>query len=129
MPTLFLLFNHRITAAQDTAAREQLGVTEVISLPPELQQLWGQVPPERPTLIDYLEPVRGWLAGAVRPGDYVLIQGDFGATYLMVGFAVGRGLIPIYATTSRQAVEEHLADGSVKMVHRFRHQMFRRYGV
>lgn len=127
-PNLFLLFNHRCTAAQKDAAQEQLGVTGIITLPPELQQLWSQIPPDRPALAPYLEPVQSWLAAQAQAGDYVLIQGDFGATFLMVRFALNHDLIPVYATTSRQAIEEHLPDGAVKMVHRFQHQMFRKYG-
>ena len=125
---LFLLFNHRVTAAQQSAARKQLGVAALITLPPELQQLWSQIPPEFPALAAYLEPLESWLASRAQAGDYVLIQGDFGATFLMVRFALNHDLIPVYATTSRQAIEEHLPDGAVKMVHRFQHQMFRKYG-
>jgi hypothetical protein len=56
-------------------------------------------------------------------------QGDFGATYLMVRFALEQGLIPIYATTRRKAREESQADGAVKLTHHFQHQTFRKYGV
>jgi hypothetical protein len=128
VPSLFLLFNHRVTAAQQSAARKQLGVAALITLPPELQQLWSQIPPELPTLAAYLEPLETWLISHAQANDYVLIQGDFGATFLLVRFALNHDFIPVYATTSRQAIEEHLPDGAVKMVHRFQHQMFRRYG-
>lgn len=128
MPALFLLFNHRFTAAQKVAAREQLGVERISVLPAELQPIWGQIPPDLLELTGYLKPICSWLAGQATPGDYVLIQGDFGATYLMVRFALEHGLIPVYATTSRQALEEHLPDGTVKLLHYFQHQMFRRYG-
>lgn len=70
-----------------------------------------------------------WLAMTAHQGDYALVQGDFGATYLAVRFAFKQGLIPVYSTTQRQAEEEHLPDGSVRLVHRFEHCMFRRYGV
>jgi len=60
--------------------------------------------------------------------DYVLIQGDFGACYIIVNFAFEIGLIPIYSTTRRAAVEKHENDGSVKLIHQFNHQMFRKYG-
>ncbi len=128
-PSLFLIFNHTFTAAQEQAAAGQLGVGEIVALPPELQALWSQVPPELPELRHYLQPLCRWLAAQAQPGDVVLIQGDFGATYLMVNFALAQGLIPVYATTRRQAREDHLPDGTVKMVHHFQHQMFRRYGV
>ncbi len=49
MPTLFLLFNHQFTPAQHQAARAELDVQEVVPLPPHLQDLWGQIPPDRMT--------------------------------------------------------------------------------
>lgn len=128
MPRLFLLFNHELTPEQEAAAREELGVTDILAPPPELQVQWRQIPPELPGVAAYLKPFRDWLRQAARPGDYLLVQGDFGATYLMVQFAVAQGLIPIYATTRRQAQEERQPDGAVRLVHHFRHQRFRRYG-
>lgn len=126
---LLLLFNHRFTPEQSAQARDELGVAEVIPLPPELQELWSQIPPDLPGITDYLAPLRDWLAQAARPGDYVLIQGDFGATYLMVRHALKNGLIPVYATTRREAHETVQSDGSVRLTHTFRFQQFRRYGV
>jgi hypothetical protein len=58
----------------------------------------------------------------------VLIQGDFGATFLMVNFAFEKGLIPIHSTTEREATEELQPDGSVRLSHRFLHKRFRKYG-
>jgi hypothetical protein len=126
-PTLFLIFNHRFTAAQEAAARDSLGVSRIALPPPDLQKLWSQVPPDIPALAAYLQPLQLWLAAQARPGDFVLIQGDFGATYLLVRAAFALGLIPVYATTRRQVAEDHLPDGTVKMTRYFQHQIFRRY--
>ena len=127
--SLFLIFNHRFTAAQQTDARDTLGIDAIVSLPEDLQALWSQVPPDLPDLASYLHPLMKWLVPTAQADDYALIQGDFGATYLMVRFALEHGLIPIYATSRRLAQEEHQADGTVKLTHHFRHQNFRRYGV
>jgi hypothetical protein len=129
MSTLFLLFNHQFTPFQETDARTSLGVDPIVSLPPDLQALWSNIPPELPGVKEYLDPVRDWLAALARTGDFVLIQGDFGACRLMVNFSLDQGLIPLYSTTERQAMEEHRPDGSVKLVHHFQHRIFRRYGV
>ena len=59
--------------------------------------------------------------------DFVLIQGDFGAVYLMVNFAFSLGLIPVYATTERIVVEKRMQDNTVKSERIFKHKMFRRY--
>jgi hypothetical protein len=129
MTTLFLLFNHRFTHDQEADAHTSLGVEATVPLPPELQELWSAIPPERPEINDYLDPIREWLGKEAKAGDYVLIQGDFGACWLMANFSLERGLAPVYSTTERQAMEEHQPDGSVKLVHHFQHRIFRRYGV
>ncbi len=126
---MILLFNHRFTSDQKAQAREQLGISDILPLPGELQQRWSQIPPELPGLQEYLAPLTDWLAGQAQPGDYILVQGDFGATYLMVRFALEHGLIPVYATTRREAHETVQPDGAVRLTHTFRHQQFRRYGV
>jgi len=128
-PTLFLLFNHRLTAAQDSDARASLGVGHVIAAPREILTIWGQVPPEAEEIGSFLAPVTHWMAATARPGDFILIQGDFSATFLMVSEALRLHLIPISSTTRRQAVEEHMSDGSVHLRHIFTHVRFRRYGV
>lgn len=127
MPTLFLLFNHRLTPDQETDATQSLGVTECIYLPETLQPLWSQVPPEAESLVAYLEPLRLWLSEQARAGDYVLVQGDYGATYLMVQQAFRLGLIPVHGTTARQTLEQVQPDGSVKIERVFRHARFREY--
>ena len=58
--------------------------------------------------------------------DYILIQGDFGATFQVVLKALSLKFIPIYATTERQAVE-NIVDGKVIKTSLFEHGIFRRY--
>jgi len=62
-----------------------------------------------------------------KTGDFVLIQGEFGATYFTVDFCFQNNLIPIYATSKREYREEPQQDGSVVRVHRFKHVQFREY--
>lgn len=125
---MLLIFNHRITRLQEEDARNSLGVERIVGLPADLQALWSRVPPNVPAIDEYLGPVKEWLEGRAAEGDYILIQGDFGACYLMVGFAFEKGLVPIYSTTEREAIEEYAEDGSVNTFHRFEHRMFRIYG-
>ena len=128
-PTLFLLFNHDLTPSQEAGAWSELQVGAIVKLPLELYNLWSQIPADLRSVSSYIGPIKRWLAAQAREGDYVLIQGDFGAVYLMVQFCLERGLIPVYSTTRRQADENHLPDGSVQMTHHFQHHIFRRYGM
>lgn len=127
--SLLLIFNHRITSLQEEDARRSIGVERITDLPEDLKALWRQIPADLEEIDGYLAPIRAWLRVWAKKGDYVLIQGDFGACWLMVNFAMKQGLNPVYSTTEREAVEEHSEDGSVTIVHRFRHRIFRRYGI
>jgi hypothetical protein len=126
--TLFLIFNHQITPQQTEDARRSLNIREIIQMPDDIKAIWGNVPPHLSQIRAYLDPVKTWLASQAEKGDYALIQGDFGACYLMANFAFEKDLIPVYSTTRREAADEYQADGSVKMVHQFKHQIFRKYG-
>lgn len=125
---LILLFNHHLTPDQEQDARRKLGIAKVVEPPKALRELWANVPPDLDELDAYLEPIKQWLTTHSTPGDYVLVQGDFGATYLLVNFTFKRGLVPVYSTTQRQATEERQPDGSLQLSHRFLHKRFREYG-
>ncbi|MBU4184630.1 MAG: hypothetical protein KKC23_00200 [Proteobacteria bacterium] len=124
---LFLIFNHEITPAQKNDALSSFGIQQIISMPPDLKELWRQVPPDLTEISNYVGPVKDWLASQAKKKDYVLIQGDFGACFIMANFAFEIGLIPVYSTTGREATEEHKDDGTVNLMHQFRHRIFRRY--
>ena len=127
--TLLLIFNHKFTAAQKSDATRSLGIKRIVYRPAGIVDLWSSIPPEMPEIHDYLRPVKDWLAANAIPGDYVLIQGDFGACYILASFAIERGFLPIYSTTRREAIEEQQTDGTVRLIHHFDHKIFRRYGV
>lgn len=125
---LLLLFNHQITDEQRKDASLSLMVSSIVEPPEAIRDIWKCIPPELEEIDPYLTPVRKWIEENGRKEDFILIQGDFGATYLMVRFALENGLIPIYSTTERLAAEEMQADDSVRLMHTFRHCRFRRYG-
>ncbi|MBW1736355.1 MAG: hypothetical protein JRJ69_02085 [Deltaproteobacteria bacterium] len=127
--TLFLIFNHEITPVQRDDAERSLGVEQLEDMPTPLKELWQDIPPELREIDPYLEPVKAWLEAKAKTGDYVLVQGDFGACYLMVRFCFEKALVPVYSTTSREAEEGHLQDGAISLNHVFRHRIFRRYGA
>ena len=125
---LFLLFSHTLTPEQLADARASLGVKHVFGMSRELKSIWQQIPPEVHGVDSLIEPLKKWLSEKSRQGDVVLVQGDFGATWLMVNYAFSIGLIPIYSTTEREASESLQPDGSIKTRHIFRHNRFRIYG-
>ena len=126
MPDLYLLFSHELTEQQKKEAYAELGVGEIHYLPDDLKGLWSQIPPEIHELSSYLQPIQEWLSNQIREGDYLLIQGDFGATFLMVQWSFARKCRPIYATTRRKVIE--VRNNQEIITHRvFEHVKFRLY--
>lgn len=126
-PRLLILLTHRLLPQQEADARESLGVTAFTYLPDPLQSLWSQVDPSLEELEEFLQPIGRWLEEEGQPGDYVLIQGEYGATVWAIGKARTLGLKPVYATTRREVVTEEGDDGQVVKKAVFRHVRFRRY--
>ena len=124
---MLLLFSHKLTKDQKEDANNTLDVSEFVVLPIDLQNLWVNIPPTIHSLNEYLEPFRKWIKENANRNDYVLVQGDFGAVYLMVNYAFSLDLIPLYATTKRVLIEKQMPDNVVKSERVFKHKMFRRY--
>lgn len=127
MPTLYLLFSHSLTPDQVEDAGASLGVSQIVSLPADLQQRFSNVPPDLEALQEYLQPIQSWLTENAKQGDFALVQGDFGATYSLVNHCKQIGAVPIYATTERQSIDSKQADGSVVTQRVFKHKIFRKY--
>ncbi|NLV89796.1 MAG: TIGR02221 family CRISPR-associated protein [Tissierellia bacterium] len=123
---LLLIFSHQLTEKQERDAVERFNISKFIELDEELLIKWANVPPNLEDLKDYLEDIIKWIDHNGRPGDYALVQGDFGATGLIVDYCLAKGIIPIYATTERKAVEENYGD-QIKISRVFEHVMFRKY--
>lgn len=125
---MFLLFNHLLSQDQKKSAGKNMGVREFVEMPGHLKKLWEQLPADQEQINPIVKPIQDWLDLKAVAGDIVLIQGDFGATFLMVEHAFKKGLVPVYSATVRKSEETFQADGTIKTIHWFKHKMFRLYG-
>ncbi|SHE33016.1 CRISPR-associated protein, TM1812 family [Caldanaerobius fijiensis DSM 17918] len=123
---MFLIISHSITPEQEKEARTQLGIDEFVMLEPNLLDKWSNIPPDVHLLDDHLEDVFKWIDKNACDGDYALVQGDYGATFMVVDYCMARGIIPVYATTQRK-VKEEVSEDSIITTREFKHVMFREY--
>jgi negative regulator of genetic competence, sporulation and motility len=123
---LFLVFSHSLTISQKEDAMKFLNIEEFISLPNEIQKKFSNIPPEEESISKYVNPVKEFLKENAKKGDYVLVQGDFGAVVEIVNFSKSIELIPIYSTTKRDSIEKVVQDKVIKQSI-FKHILFRRY--
>ena len=123
---LYLLFSHKLTVEQEEDAYKQFGIANIVYLEKNILDIWSNIPAEIVSVKPVLEPVVKYFE-ELSEGDYVLVQGDFGATYLMVNFIRAKGAIPIYATTKRDVIEKQEGNKSIK-TSIFKHIRYRIYG-
>jgi len=123
MKTMFVLLSHQMTEHQEADARETFGVDRFAVIPSDV---WSQIPSEFESVEECLVQIKEYLSQRAKGGDYLLVQGDYGATYNMVQYTKEIGLIPVYATSRRKSYE--VVDGEkVTTVREFRHVRFRSY--
>ncbi len=127
MPNLILLFSHTFTPEQISEAENKLKINEFINLPEKLQKMFSEIEPAGELNLEILRSIADWLGKTAKNGDFVLIQGEFGATVYLVDFCFHNGLSPIYATSKRVYEEKINDDGAIERKHIFKHVNFRRY--
>ena len=123
MKKMFILISHNLTTEQEKDAKTSLQVDEFIYIK---NNIWQNIPPENENISDLLDDIKKFILKNAKKGDLLLVQGDFGATYILVNFAFQNDLIPIYAT-SRREVKEKRENEQVVTIRTFKHIRFRKY--
>jgi hypothetical protein len=125
MSRAFCLLNHALTERQLNELAASFSCERVEYPSAALAAQWSAVPVERELSAAYFAPFFAWLSAA-DAGDVLVIQGEFGATFTLVDFALCKRLIPVHAVTRR--VAEETRDGEqVRRTYLFEHVCFRRY--
>ena len=123
MKTMYILMSHEMTEYQYRDAKDSLGVDSIEVIP---SKVWSQIPAESQSVEESLVEIKAYISIKLKKGDYLLVQGDYGATYNMVQFTKEIGLVPVYATSKRIAYE--VVDGEkITTVRKFQHVRFREY--
>lgn len=123
---LLSIISHTLLEEQIEEAKNVLKIDSIVLMPEEIRNIWSNISPFGYFPIDKINEIIRWISMVSEEYDYVLVQGDFGATYYIVDYCIKSNRIPIYSTTKRE-VEEHTKDGSVEIKKVFRHVNFRKY--
>jgi hypothetical protein len=127
MKKMFLIFSHKLTNLQKEDASVSLGIKQFSNLPDDLQKKWSGISSKGELPVKELLKIIDWLIASSNKGDYVLVQGDFGATYYIVDYCLKNSLVPVYSTSERIYEFIYNQDDSVKNQHIFKHVCFRIY--
>lgn len=125
MKKAFCLLNHELTQNQILELKGNFGA-EKIEYPPEsLSKMWSQIPAVEEIDMNVINAVVNWLSSA-NQNDVLIVQGEFGSTFMIVDYALKRNLIPVHAVTRRVAQESREGE-IVKRQYVFEHVCFRKY--
>ena len=125
---MILIFSHTLTDEQINDAIANLNITEFVYMPQILQDTWSNIASSIHDMKKYLNEIHDFIISNSSKNDYILIQGDFGATYNTVNFCKENKRITIYSTTKRQSKEIY-RNNMVEKVSYFSHLSFREYQV
>ncbi|MFQ7447565.1 CRISPR-associated protein Csx20, partial [Intestinibacter bartlettii] len=81
MKNFIVLMSHDMSDTQKNDAYENLEVTKIIEAPPEIKKIWGNIDPISDLDIKNLDKVILWINEISNEQDYILVQGEFGATF------------------------------------------------
>lgn len=123
---LLVIMSHELSDIQINEAKEKLKVDHIKVLPQELKSKWSNISPKCELPINEIDKIKDWIKRESGKNDYILVQGEFGATFYIVDFCFQTDRIPIYATTKR-VIEEKKAGDQVIVKRVFKHQNFRKY--
>jgi len=125
MTGIYCLLNHELTSKQKEELFPEYGANNIIYPPAAVSALWAGIPTDKELTKVHFEPFTAWLRDA-KPGDVLILQGEFGATFALTDFALQKGLIPVCAVSKR--VSREIREGEVvRKTNDFEHICFRRY--
>ena len=125
MSKVFCLLNHELTRNQLSELNAKFGAEKIIYPPEELSKKWSQIPATKTLDMNIIYAVVEWLSPA-KVGDILIVQGEFGSTFMIVDYALKNGLVPHYAVTKRVAQESRNGE-LVQRQYTFEHVCFRKY--
>ena len=126
MKNFIVLMSHDMSETQKNDAYENLKVTKIIEAPPKIKKIWGNIDPISDLDIKNLDKVILWINEISNEQDYILVQGEFGATFYIVDYCFKNNLIPVYATSVRRV--EEIGEGDKVLTNRvFVHEGYRKY--
>ena len=122
---VFVLISHQLLPEQKQELYDRFGIIELRYLPENLQQIWSNVLYDDKYYTN-LNEIIDYVFSILNKGDYVIVQGNWGYTYKLVEEAKKHNIIPLYAFSVRDSIEE-IINGEVVKTTKFRHQCFVEY--
>lgn len=94
MARTFCLLNHALAQNQLCELRDNFASQAVLFPQKKLSLEWSQIDPEKSNEGIVLSVVRWLESCGAKKDDLFIVQGEFGATFKLVDYALKNGLVP-----------------------------------
>lgn len=120
------ILSHKLSDIQKQQLKQEWNVDEIEELNEELKFEWGSIDPSSKLDKKLIEKLKNEIEDKTEENDYVIVQGEWGMTFVIVNICFDLDRIPIYATTKR-IIKEIKEGQEIKIERIFRHIKFRKY--
>ena len=110
MKNFIVLMSHDMSKEQKLDAQNSLDISNIVEAPKNIKSIWANINPVGNLDQAELSKITNWIEQNSNTDDYILVQGEFGATFYIVDYCFKKGLIPVYATTKRRVTETREGD-------------------
>lgn len=125
MGVAYCLMNHVLTEGQRNELFVKYACSQVCLPPAELSLAWCAVPVDIVIAKGFFTPFLSWIDSFADDSIFV-IQGEAGASFALVDYAMSHHLTVLHSVTERKAKETRNGEKVFRM-YEFEHVCFRKY--
>jgi hypothetical protein len=122
---VYCLMNHQLTSAQERELINRYGSDGIILPSAEISSAWMNSPVDAAFKRSSLSPFLSWIEG-IPPSSAIVLQGEAGAAFALIDYALRRNLIVLHSVTERKVSEVRRGEIVTRRCE-FEHICFREY--
>ena len=107
IPTLIIITNKKLQDEEKDKVIDKYKIKKIKMLSDIIQKKWDEIGINNDISQKKLDEIKVIIKRNIENGDYILIQGDPGATFDIVSWAKEEGLIPIYSFIDKEKNVEY----------------------
>ena len=107
IPTIIIITNEKLQDEEKNKIIDKYKIKKIKLLPEGTQKKWNEIDTNTDISHKNLNDMKTMIEKNIGEGDYILIQGEPGATFKIVSWAKEEGFIPIYSFINKEKNVEY----------------------
>lgn len=107
IPTIIIITNEKLQDEEKNKIIDKYKIKKIKLLPEGTQKKWNEIDTNMDISHKNLNDMKTMIEKNIGEGDYILIQGEPGATFKIVSWAKEEGFVPIYSFINKEKNVEY----------------------